>query len=155
MVSVMPSAVSGLTNHDAPSAGVVPAGSTRQSLARMVRYCAYIAPPIMETVLPISAFAASDAPVLTTTPAPSLPTGIDSSSRPAIAFIAASGTFAVITGISLVPEALAVAMSAAPTRSPRSDGLIGVASTRTTTSFSAGSGDRRRWPARSRARRSS
>src|SRR5512143_2395672 len=54
--------------------------------------------------------------------------------------MAACGTFAVITGASLVPEALAVLMSAAPIRSPRSDGLIGVASTRTTTSSSAGSG---------------
>src|SRR6266481_2719836 len=140
MVSVMPSAVSGLTKHEAPSAGVMPAGSGRHSLTFRQRYCAYMAPPIMATVLPISAFAASDDPVLITTPAPSLPTGIDSSSRPAIAFIAASGTFAVITGASLVPEALAVVMSAAPIRSPRSDGLIGDASTRTTTSSGPGSG---------------
>jgi hypothetical protein len=104
------------------------------------RYCEYIAPPIMATVLPISALAASDDPVLTTTPAPSLPTGIDSSSRPAMALIAASGTFAVITGASLVPDAFAVVISAAPTRSPRSDGLIGDASTRTTTSSGPGSG---------------
>ena len=100
----------------------------------MVRYCAYIAPPIIETVLPISALAASDDPVLITTPAPSLPTGIDSSSRAAIVRIAASGTFAVTTGASLVPDAFAVDISAAPTRRPRSDGLIGEASTRTTTS---------------------
>ena len=43
----------------------------------MVRYCVYIAPPIIDTVLPISALAASEVPVLTTTPAPSLPTGSD------------------------------------------------------------------------------
>src|SRR6266851_5900832 len=110
MVSVMPSAVSGLTKHDAPSAGVVPAGSGRHSLTLRQRYCAYIAPPIIATVLPISAFAASDEPVLMTTPAPSLPTGVDSSSRPAMAFIAASGTFAVITGASFVPDALADVM---------------------------------------------
>src|SRR5260370_18492714 len=134
MVSVMPSAVSGLTKHDAPAAGVVPEGSGSTSAAFRQRYCAYIAPPIIATVLPISALAASDDPVLTTTPAPSLPTGIDSSSRPAIAFIAASGTFAVITGESFVPDAFAVVISAAPTRSPRSDGLIGEPSTRTTTS---------------------
>src|SRR6266699_4523726 len=140
MVSVMPSAVSGLTKHEAPSAGVTPAGSGRHSLTFRQRYCAYMAPPIMATVLPISAFAASDEPVLITTPAPSLPTGIDSSSRPAIAFIAASGTFAVTTGASLVPEAFADVMSAAPTSSPRSEGLIGEASTRTTISSSAGSG---------------
>ena len=133
MVSVMPSAVSGLTNQDAPSAAVVPAGSGRHSLTRSVRYCEYMAPPIIATVRPISAFAASDDPVLTTTPAPSLPTGMDSSSRPPIARIPASGTFAVMTGSSFVPDAFAVLMSAAPVSRPRSDGLIGVASTRTTT----------------------
>ncbi len=136
----MPSAVSGLTKHEAPSAGVMPAGSGRHSLTFRQRYCAYMAPPIMATVLPFRAFAASDDPVLITTPAPSLPTGMDSSSRPAIAFIAASGIFAVVTGASLVPEALAVVMSAAPIRSPRSDGLIGDASTRTTTSSGPGWG---------------
>src|SRR5450759_5490106 len=140
MVSVMPSAVSGLTKQEAPSAGVVPAGSGRHSATFRQRYCEYIAPPIMATVLPISAFAASDDPVLITTPAPSLPTGMDSSSRPAMAFIAASGTFAVTTGASLVPDALADVISAAPIRSPRSDGLIGEASTRTTTSSADGSG---------------
>src|SRR6516225_8995097 len=51
-----------------------------------------------------------------------------------------SGTFAVMTGASLVPDAFTVVRSAAPTRSPRSDGLIGVASTRTTTSSGPGSG---------------
>src|SRR6478735_5509960 len=136
----MPSAVSGLTKQEAPSAAVVPSGSGSTSLALMTRYCAYIAPPIIATVLPINALAASDDPVLITTPAPSLPTGMDSSSRAAIAFSAASGTFAVNTGWSLVPETLAVDMSAGPIKSPRSDGLIGVASTRTTTSSSAGSG---------------
>src|SRR5882757_9324491 len=140
MVSVMPSAVSGLTKQEAPSAAVVPSGSGRHSLTLSVRYCAYIAPPIIATVLPISAFAASDDPVLITTPAPSLPTGIDSSSRAAIAFMAASGTFAVTTGDSFVPEALAVDMSAGPISSPRSDGLIGAPSTRTTTSSGPGSG---------------
>src|SRR5450631_2953916 len=139
MVSVMPSAVSGLTNQDAPSAAVVPDGNGMTSFALTQRYCAYIAPPIIETVLPINAFAASDDPVLITTPAPSLPTGMDSSSRPAMAFIAPSGTLAVMTGASLVPDAFAVDMSAAPTSSPRSDGLIGEASTRTTTSSGPGS----------------
>src|ERR1700704_6709279 len=140
MVSTMPSAVSGLTKHEAPSAAVVPGGSTRQSVTFIRRNCAYMAPPIIATVLPSSALAASDEPALITTPAPSLPTGIDSSSRPAIAFIIASGTFAVTTGESLVPDAFAVDMSAAPTNSPRSDGLIGEASTRTTTSSGPGSG---------------
>src|SRR5437763_6029905 len=54
--------------------------------------------------------------------------------------MAASGIFAVITGASLLPDPLAVDMSAGPIRRPRSDGLIGEASTRTTTSSSAGSG---------------
>src|SRR4030088_3248132 len=140
MVSVMPSAVSGLTKQEAPSAGGMPAGSGRHSVNFRQRYCAYIAPPIIATVLPISAFAASDDPVLTTTPAPSLPTGIDSSSRAAMACLAASGTFAVTTGGSFVPDALTVVISAAPIRSPRSDGLIGEGSTRTTTSLAARSG---------------
>src|ERR1700761_3297914 len=140
MVSVMPSAVSGLTKQDAPSAAVVPGGNGRHSLTRKVRYCAYMAPPIIATVRPINAFAASDDPVLTTTPAPSLPTGIDSARRPPIARIPASGTFAVTTGSSFVPDVFAVLMSAAPVSSPRSEGLIGVASTRTTTSSAFGSG---------------
>jgi hypothetical protein len=37
-----------------------PAGSSITSLTFMVRYCVYIAPPIIETVLPISAFARSE-----------------------------------------------------------------------------------------------
>src|SRR3954468_2217258 len=119
MVSVMPSAVSGLTKQEAPSAGVMPAGNGRHSLTFKQRYCAYIAPPIMATVLPSNAFAASDDPVLITTPAPSLPTGMDSSRRPAIAFIAASGILAVTTGLSFVPDILAVDISAGPIRSPR------------------------------------
>jgi hypothetical protein len=68
-----------------------------------------------------------------------LPTGIDSSIRPAMAFIAPAGTVAVITGCCAVPEVFALDMSAAPNSSPRSDGLMGVASTRTTTSSAAGS----------------
>src|SRR5579863_9483723 len=57
-----------------------------------------------------------------------------------MARMAASGTFAVMTGASLVPDDLIVVISAAPTRRPRSDGLIGVASTRTTTSSAVGAG---------------
>ena len=73
-------------------------------------------------------------------PAPSLPTGIDWSRRPAIARISLSGTFAVTTGRSALPDAVAVLMSAAPNSRPMSDGLIGDASTRITTSSGAGSG---------------
>src|SRR6201996_2298213 len=125
MVSVMASAVSGLTKQDAPSAGVVPGGNGRHSLTRSVRDCAYMAPPILATGGPLNAFAAPDDPVLTTTPAPSLPTGMDSSRRPAIARIPASGTFAVTTGSCFVPDVFAVERSAAPVSRPRSDGLIG------------------------------
>ena len=77
MVATMPSAVSGLTKQEAPSAGVVPGGRTRHCTALMQRYCEYMAPPRMATVLPSSACAAGEAPACTTTPAPSLPTGRD------------------------------------------------------------------------------
>ena len=95
MVSVMPSAVSGLTNHEAPSAALVPAGSGWQSVAFSRRYCAYIPPPTIDTVLPFSACAASDEPALITVPAPSLPTGMASSSRAARKGRDVAGTFAV------------------------------------------------------------
>ena len=134
MVSTMPSAVSGLTKDDAPSAGVASSGSRRHWSAAITRYCAYIAPPITATVLPSRACAAGELPASTTTPAPSLPTGIDSPRRPAIAFMPASGTRAVTTGRAGVPDTAAVVMSAAPKSRPRSDGLIGAASSRTTTS---------------------
>ncbi len=140
MVSVMPSAVSGLTNHDAPSAALVPAGSGWQSVAFSRRYCAYIEPPTIDTVLPKSACAASDDPALSTVPAPSLPTGMDSSSRAARPGSAAAGTFAVTLMPSPLPAALAVAMSAGPSSRPRSDGLIGVASILTRTWSGPGSG---------------
>src|SRR5215475_11268024 len=107
IVSVMPSAVSGLTNHEAPSAAVVPAGRGWQSVAFRSRYCAYIAPPIIDTILPSSA---------------------------------CSATLAVILMAAPFPEALAVLMSAGPSSKPRSDGLIGVASTLTNTWSGPGSG---------------
>ena len=137
IVSTMPSAVSGLTKADAPSAGVVPSGSTRQSAAFSVRYCEYIAPPSAATVLPIRCCA--PAPAAITTPAPSLPTGIDLSSRAVIDFNAAAETVAVITGRSAVPLARAFVMSAPASSKPRSDGLMGAASIRSTTSSALGS----------------
>ena len=97
-----------------------------------------MAPPRTPTVLPNRACAAADDPACTTTPPPSLPTGKDSSILPPIARSMTSGIFAVITGRSAVPPATAVDMSAPPNNSPRSEGLIGEASTRTTTSFSPG-----------------
>ena len=129
-----------MTKQEAPSAGVVPGGSTRHCTALMQRYCEYMAPPRMATVLPISACAAGDAPAWTTTPAPSLPTGRDWSRRPAIAFITAGEMLAVTTGLSAVPEALAVLMSAPPNSRPWSEGLMGEASMRTITSSGFGSG---------------
>ena len=55
MVSTMPSAVSGLTKHEAPSAAVVPSCKTRHWLAGTARYCEYMAPPITATILPSNA----------------------------------------------------------------------------------------------------
>ena len=98
MVATMPSAVRGFTKQEAPSAGVVPGGSTRHCTALMQRYCVYMAPPRIATVFPISAWAAGEAPAWTTTPAPSLPTGIDCPTRPAAALSAAGGMLAVTMG---------------------------------------------------------
>ena len=53
---------------------------------------------------------------------------------------ACSGTLAVTLMPAPLPEALAVLMSAGPISRPRSDGLIGVASTLTTTWSGPGSG---------------
>ena len=139
MVSVMPSAVSGLTNHEAPSAALVPAGRGWQSVAFSRRYCAYIPPPTIDTVLPRSACDASEEPALTTVPAPSLPTGIAWSSRAVRKGRAASATFAVTLMALPLPVDLAVAMSIGPSSRPRSDGFIGVASTLTTTWSGPGS----------------
>ena len=133
MVSVMPSAVSGLTNHEAPSAAVVPAGRGWQSRAFSTRYWAYIEPPTMDTSLPLSACAASDEPALITVPAPSLPTGSDSPRRVDRKGIAAAETGAVTFTASPLPVEVALLRSAGPVRRPKSEGLIGVASTFTTT----------------------
>lgn len=139
MVSTMPSAVSGLTKLDAPSAAVVPAASARHWSALTQRYCEYIPPPAAATILPFSACAAGDAPAAMTSPAPSFPTGSDCPTRPAIARIAFSGIAADTTGSLGVPPCNVV-RSAAPKSMPRSDGLMGAASTRSTTSSGAGSG---------------
>ena len=140
MVSIIPRAVSGLMKLDAPSAAVVPAGSGRHCSTLTQRNCEYIPPPRTATTLPRRAWAAGDDPALTTTPAPSLPAGIDWSTRPAMALISFSGMLAVTTELSAEPDTRAVLMSAAPKRSPRSEGLIGAASTRTTTSSGPGPG---------------
>src|SRR5580698_4235745 len=134
----MPSAVMGLTNDEAPSTACVPSGSSRHRVTSTQRYCAYMAPPAAATVLPSSACAAGDEPAATTTPAPSLPTGIGMLTRPAMARIAAAGSGAVTTGLSGGPLTAADATSAPASSRPRSEGLIGVASTRTSTSVGPG-----------------
>jgi hypothetical protein len=134
MVSIMHRAVSGLTKHEAPSAAVASSGNSRAASARRVRYWPYISPPRMATVLPTRGWAAGLSPAATTTPAPSLPTGMASPIRPAMARIPCVGTSATVTS----PSTRAVDMSAAPTSRPRSDGLIGVAWIRTTISSGPG-----------------
>src|ERR1700727_2577711 len=99
----MARAVSGLTKLDAPSAAVVPGGSTRHPSALTHRYCEYIAPPTAATVFPASPGAAGDEPARSTTPAPSFPTGIDWPTRAAMKRIAFSGIVAVTTGRAGVP----------------------------------------------------
>ena len=140
IVPTWPRTVSGLTKHAAPSTAVTPAGSSRHCETSTQRYCEYIAPAATPTVLPSSAWAAGDDPATTTTPPPSLPTGIDSPTRPAIARITLGVIGAVTVEDCPEPSNDAAAMSAPPNSSPRSDGLIGAASTRTSTSFSAGAG---------------
>ena len=140
MVSTIPRAVRGLTKDDAPSFAVAPSGRTRHPAASTTRYCVYIAPPATPTVLPRSACAAGDDPAATTVPAPSLPTGSDSSIRAESSPRAPAPNGAVTTGRSGVPAVVAFDMSAPATRSPKSDGLIGAASMRTKTWLSAGVG---------------
>ncbi len=140
MVSTMPRTVRGLTKQDAPSFGVVPSGITRHCPACKVLYFAYIAPPSIATVLPISACASSDDPALTTTPAPSLPQASALPTLGATYGCMASGIFALIIGLSDAPTASAVVISAKAKSIPISDGLIGDACISTTTSSSPGSG---------------
>ncbi|MDT5081017.1 MAG: hypothetical protein QOJ80_5654 [Mycobacterium sp.] len=73
-------------------------------------------------------------------PAPSLPTGRDWSSRADSAPSDPAPNDAVTTGRSGGPATVAVVMSAEATSRPRSEGLIGEASTRTKTSLVAGVG---------------
>jgi hypothetical protein len=89
---------------------------------------------MMATSLPIRAWASGSDPAATTTPAPSLPTGIDCPVRPASPRMVWGGIDAVTTGLSGVPLLVAVSRSAVAINRPRSDGLIGAASIRTNTS---------------------
>src|ERR1700738_4272672 len=129
MVSNIPRAVNGLTNDDAPSLAVAPDGKTRHAAASTNRYCEYIAPPAIHTIFPSSACAAGDGPAATTVPAPSLPTGVGLSTRGESAPSVPGLNDAVTTGRSGVPATVAGDMSALAMSSPRSDGLIGDAST--------------------------
>ena len=138
IVSTKPSAVSGLTNSAAPSAAPAPSGRTMQASGRISRSSAYMAPPIMATRRPTRS--CRSGPAAITVPAPSLPTGMDWSSRARTAGSSCCGTCAVRTGASSVPSARSVAMSAGPNSRPRSEGLIGAASTRTSNSPGPGSG---------------
>src|SRR5580693_10631305 len=103
MVSIMPSAVKGLTNDDAPSMADAPSGSARQSDGFTARYCEYIEPPATATVRPRSACVSGEDPAATTVPAPSFPTVRDLPTRPAKTRSAPSARGAVTTGRSLVP----------------------------------------------------
>ena len=140
IVSTMPSTVSGLTKHDAPSVGVVPSCRRRHWATLSRRNWTYMSRPSAATVLPSNAWATSLEPASTTTPAPSLPTGIGWSKRSATIGSSCGGIGALISGLSGVPDDLALLMSAGPKSSPRSDGLMGAASTRRTTSSGPGGG---------------
>ena len=140
MFSTMLSAVSGLTKHEAPCAAVAPSGSSMHMNAVAARYSPYEAPPTKPTNLPNSACASGESPAATTVPAPSLPTGIGSPTRAVRAVKTAGGIGAVSTVESPLPVVVACETSAIPSSSARSDGLIGAASTRTSTSCAAGTG---------------
>ena len=136
----MASAVSGLTNADAPSAASVPSGSSRHCDARTIRYCAYIprrrrrrsGRPGIEPA-PRTRPRSPCRP-LHCRPAATGPAGPPPPAGPG------PGTSAVMTGCSGVPDALAVLRSAPASSRPRSDGLMGAASTRISTSSGPGSG---------------
>src|SRR5690606_38878267 len=131
-------AVNGLTNAAAPAAAGVPSGRTMHADAGTVRYSAYIPPPITATVRPSNACASGESPAATTVPAPSLPTAIG---MPTLACMAAkprSGTGAVILGPCSSLLCSARPRSAVASSRLRSDGLIGAASTRISTSSAPG-----------------
>src|SRR5277367_834787 len=108
MVSTIPSAVSGLTKHDAPSDAETPSGRTRQAAAGTDRYSPYRPLPASATVLPRSPLAWS--PVATTVPAPSVPTAMGTPRRLAIARRPASGTAMVVRRDAPSPVVLALEM---------------------------------------------
>ena len=123
IVSTIPSAVRGFTKLDAQSRGSVPSFMTMQLAAGRHLYCVYIPPPTTLTTLPSNSCAF--APASITTPEPSLPTGIGLFSLGSMAPIIAFGTSIMI----FESSALRVLISPGPINKPRSDGLMGVAST--------------------------
>jgi hypothetical protein len=132
----MPSAVSGLTNDDAASTAATPSGTGMHMTCESFVWVAYIEPLTPETVAPSSACASGDDPAATTVPAPSLPHGIGCPTR--AAFMAMAAGLNVPTR---APSTDANDSGSAPAMSmPRSDGLMGAASTATTTSSRPGSG---------------
>mmetsp|Transcript_111989 Transcript_111989/g.311820 ORF Transcript_111989/g.311820 Transcript_111989/m.311820 type:complete len:273 (-) Transcript_111989:19-837(-) len=141
MVSTIPSAASGLMNHAAACAGVTPSGNGWHCAVRRVLYSAYISPPMTPTTFPKSAWAWSELPAFTTTPAPSFPADSGRSRRPPCELMTLGGTAAASAGPVGPPAACRrVPTSADASSSSMSEGLRGVASMRTTTSLGFGSG---------------
>src|ERR1700735_912173 len=103
MVSIMPRAVKGLTNDDAPSIADASAGKRRHRDECTARYCEYIEPPATATVRPRSACASGEDPAATTVPAPSFPTARDFPTRPARTRRVPWASGAVTTGRSAEP----------------------------------------------------
>ena len=132
----MPKAVSGFTKHDAASRALVPSSRTKQSRAFTMRWVAYIPPARAAITCPWSAWASSPVPASTTMPAPSFPTGMGRSSRPMRPSTAPSGS----DRTSPFSDFETVDASAPARRSPRSLGLMGDASTATSTSSGPGFG---------------
>mmetsp|Transcript_87273 Transcript_87273/g.260348 ORF Transcript_87273/g.260348 Transcript_87273/m.260348 type:complete len:272 (+) Transcript_87273:428-1243(+) len=137
MVSSMPSAAMGLTNHEEASAGLTPSGIGWQAALCMTLYCEYMSPPMQPTTFPRRAWAASELPAFTTTPPPSFPADRDLPTRPSSASIFSAGILADNAGPG---KRCRVLRSACASISDMSEGLRGAASMRTTTSFGPGSG---------------
>ena len=134
-----PKAVSGFTNEDADCVVVVPSFMTKQLVPLTLRYWEYIAPPARPTVFPIRCL--NSAPASSTIPPPSLPTFIDFPTLGFICFMRPSWIFIFATVSSPDPETLRESRLAAKLISkPKSDGLIGDASTFIRTSSSEGFG---------------
>ena len=139
MVSTMPSTVIGLTNEDAPSAAWCPRAAAGTRRGGHARYCAYIAPPATATVLPSSAWRRQTSRRRPRCRRPRCPPA--SACRRALrARMAAAGSGTVTTGPVGRAAATAAVTSAPASSRPRSEGLIGAASTRTSTSSGPGAG---------------